>query len=148
MGRRPKDIEFDPERRFWSHVQVPDKDGCLLWVGSTTTEKQPYGRFWYNGKCVLPHRWIYERLVGHIPENQELDHLCRKTLCMNVLHLEPISHGDNIRRGISGLVNGARQRSITHCPRGHPYSLENTYVRKSGRRSCRTCQKWYWGTGQ
>lgn len=27
----------------------------------------------------------------------------------------------------------------THCPQGHPYSVENTYIRKRGGRECRTC---------
>jgi len=32
----------------------------------------------------------------------------------------------------------AREHS-THCPRGHEYTSENTYVRKRGIRECRTC---------
>lgn len=29
----------------------------------------------------------------------------------------------------------------THCPQGHPYDEENTYVTPSGVRQCRTCRK-------
>lgn len=29
----------------------------------------------------------------------------------------------------------------THCPQGHEYTEENTYVSKRGSRTCRTCQK-------
>lgn len=33
----------------------------------------------------------------------------------------------------------------THCPHGHPYSPENTYLSRSNRRHCRTCQRErYW----
>jgi group I intron endonuclease len=29
----------------------------------------------------------------------------------------------------------------THCPQGHPYDLENTYIRPNGHRLCRTCHR-------
>lgn len=29
----------------------------------------------------------------------------------------------------------------THCPQGHPYSTENTYVSPQGKRFCRTCHR-------
>lgn len=36
----------------------------------------------------------------------------------------------------------ARKReSVTHCPNGHEYTEENTYIRPNGRRACRECQK-------
>lgn len=39
------------------------------------------------------------------------------------------------------LVRSAQQRAKTECPKGHPYSPENTYVTKSGARSCRECAR-------
>lgn len=29
----------------------------------------------------------------------------------------------------------------THCPRGHVYDSENTYIRKDGSRDCRLCER-------
>ncbi len=29
----------------------------------------------------------------------------------------------------------------THCPQGHPYSGENLFVRKNGKRECKTCMR-------
>lgn len=29
----------------------------------------------------------------------------------------------------------------THCPQGHPYSPENTYVNPQGSRECRICHR-------
>jgi len=33
-----------------------------------------------------------------------------------------------------------RNRQTTHCPKGHAYSPENTYL-TGGRRYCRTCRR-------
>ena len=42
---------------------------------------------------------------------------------------------------LAGIVygTGARNRNKTHCPRGHPFSPENTYITTRGSRSCRAC---------
>ncbi len=32
------------------------------------------------------------------------------------------------------------RRRVTHCPRGHEYSPENSYITPSGARKCRACQ--------
>lgn len=43
---------------------------------------------------------------------------------------------DRIRHGRNNELNK------THCPHGHPYSPENTYIQPStGQRICRTCKK-------
>ena len=31
----------------------------------------------------------------------------------------------------------------THCPKGHEYSLENTYIRADGKRKCKQCNREY-----
>jgi hypothetical protein len=41
---------------------------------------------------------------------------------------------------LGGIANGERQRSKTHCPRGHAYDAENTYYTKEGWRNCRKCK--------
>jgi hypothetical protein len=40
------------------------------------------------------------------------------------------------RTGFAAL-NAAK----THCPQGHPYSAENTYVSPQGKRFCRACHR-------
>lgn len=47
---------------------------------------------------VYAHRWIYEQIVGPIPEGLEIDHLCRHGLCVDVAHLEPVTPDENKRR--------------------------------------------------
>lgn len=36
---------------------------------------------------------------------------------------------------------GSFYRSKTHCPNGHEYNAENTYMRKGGARACRACRR-------
>lgn len=40
-----------------------------------------------------------------------------------------------------GLIVGPRNSDRTHCPQGHPYDEENTYVNKRGSRQCKACAK-------
>jgi hypothetical protein len=110
--------------------------GCWLWIGATNTSgyghlsvKSPHGR--------IAHRFIFIILRGKIEQGIHLDHLCRTSICVNPLHLEPVTPAENARRGIRNQYSAK-----THCPKGHPYSGENlrTYIKKGKTyRQCRTC---------
>jgi hypothetical protein len=124
------------ELRFWSHVQKGTGDECWIWLGSKTPSG--YGSFGLRkGRLTPAHRFAYELLRGAIPEGLELDHLCRNPFCCNPDHLESVSHRVNVLRGESPAAQNARR---THCPHGHPYTPENTYIRpNTGDRQCRIC---------
>jgi len=128
-------------QRFWDKVKgYSDPDKCWLWIGCATPSANGslYGRFRLNGRLLMAHRIAYELMVGPIPKGLELDHLCRSTLCINPFHHEPVTHRVNIMRGRNlGSFNAHK----THCPKGHPYDDDNTYVYSSGSRSCRACHK-------
>lgn len=129
-------ITFDDRRRFearFEHVWSSDFDFCWPWIGGT----ERYGRFTLHGRTYYAHRFSYEFYVGEIPEGLEVDHLCRNTRCVNPAHLEPVTHHENLMRGESPSARCAR---ITECPRGHPYTTENTCLSK-GHRYCRTCAR-------
>lgn len=71
--------------------------GCWEWKRSLTSKG--YGHLTINNKQILAHRFLYEQQYGPIPEGYELDHLCGNKACINPLHLEPVSHAENCRRG-------------------------------------------------
>jgi hypothetical protein len=124
----------------WLLDRVTVTGDCWLWNGYC--DDDGYGRYstGVDGD-VLAHRIAYRIFIGPIPDGLEIDHTCRVRRCANPLHLEAIEHGENVRRGISGLVNGARQRAKTACPKGHSYSGANLYICPRGKRECRTCKR-------
>lgn len=124
--------------RFWSKVET-SADGCWLWTAARF--RTGYGAFGIGGFQVgYAHRIAYLTLIGPIPPGLELDHLCRVRHCVNPLHLEPVTHSENVRRGTAWHVMAGMQRAKTHCPSGHPYAGENLY-RYKGKRMCRACGK-------
>lgn len=86
--------------RFLSHIETPDgREGCWLWTGAKNEDG--YGRFSYENRLWLPHKWLWELGHGPVPEGLVLDHLphCRNRACVNPTHLEPITQQDNVKRG-------------------------------------------------
>jgi len=91
-------IGIPPEVRFWRYVVKDANTGCWNWTGGTT---KGYGSFTYPGrsKCYA-HRFSWEMHRWPIPEGLVVDHLCRNTICVNPDHLEPVTQGENVRRGV------------------------------------------------
>lgn len=115
------------EDRFWSFVDI-DGD-CWTWHGALNA--YGYGRFQQG----MAHRVSYELSVGAIPEGLVLDHLCRNTVCVNPAHLEPVTIGENVLRGVNPPAVNARK---THCIRGHLLSPDNLSIIQ-GYRRCKLC---------
>lgn len=128
--------------RFWARVEKnPSPDGCWTWLGRVNNAG--YGSIRIMGRAASPmlvHHFAYELLVGSIPQGGEIDHLCKNRRCVNPTHLEVVTHSENCKRGNSGLAWALHQRAKTHCPKGHPYDLFNTYYDKNGGRQCRICK--------
>lgn len=126
----------EPSRieRVWRRIDR-QPDGCWLWTGARLSNG--YGRLGNE----LAHRLVYEMLVEPIPDGLTIDHLCRVRLCVNPMHLEPVTYSVNTSRAMPfrDTQNGRAER--THCPRNHPYDEANTYVSGSGWRRCRTCNR-------
>lgn len=126
-------------QRFTSNIDASGGlAACWPWCGWQT--RDGYGR--YGDPAVMAHHVTYETAVGPIPGHLEIDHLCRNRICVNPTHLEPVTARTNLLRSPFTLpsINAAK----THCPRGHEYTPENTYLRIKPKgltaRECRTCR--------
>jgi len=128
----------DQTARFFSKVHSGGV--CWEWEGSLTPDG--YGRHWIDRKGPLAHRWVWEHLVGPIPEGYEIDHLCFNRKCVNPDHLEPVT-GEVNRSRIMKDVVAIRVANKTHCKQGHELSPDNLLFRKTANnaRLCKTCSR-------
>ena len=123
----------DPVDRITDRVDMSGE----CWVWTAYLNHAGYGQMALDGVRHPAHRAVYMVLVGPIPEGLDLDHLCRNRACVNPDHLEPVTRSVNLSRGVG---SGPRAALVTHCPAGHPYSPQNTYLSKRGR-NCRACHR-------
>lgn len=105
---------------------------CHIFRFGTTSG---YGNVRHMGKHVLVHRYVWEREVGPVPEDLEVDHQCRVRRCCNVEHLRVVTRRVNRIENSDSV--GAVNKNKTHCPAGHPYDE----IKKNGWRDCSVCRR-------
>lgn len=95
--------------------KIQFSDSCWLWTGCTNSNGG-YGRVYLSNpkRSQVAHRYIWEQVVGPIPAGMELDHLCRVRNCVNPDHLEPVTRGENMRRGSQKLSEEKIRAILTH----------------------------------
>lgn len=122
-------------RTLLNRIVISEAEACWEWTGSTN---QNYGIFEIKGKEIRIHRFIYELMVGPIPKELTIDHLCRNRRCVNPVHLEVVTRKENTLRGVGPTAINAK---ATHCKYGHPFDKKNTRRAKCGSkgRVCRKC---------
>ncbi|MEV0884729.1 HNH endonuclease signature motif containing protein [Streptomyces microflavus] len=133
MTRTAPDRALAAER-FWARIdKTPD-----CWTQTSSIAANGYGHFSIGMQTVLSHRYAYEQLVGPIPDDLVLDHLCRNRACVRPEHLQPVTNRENLLRGDSFSAKNAAK---TACNNGHAYDEANTYTRPDGTRDCRACRR-------
>lgn len=88
-----------------------------------TSRPDGYALIVHEGVQHTAHVWAYLVFVGPIPKELEIDHLCFNRCCVNPMHLEAVTHEENVRRAY------LRKQ---YCVRGH---------KREGLGSCYECQK-------
>lgn len=118
--------------------KITRTDTCWLWNASV--DGNGYGRFRSGNVEYKAHVWAWQFFYGQAKTpGMDLDHLCHVRNCVRPDHLQQVTHRENLMRSDT-LV--ARSAATTHCPQGHEYTLDNTYINPTlGHRLCRTCRK-------
>lgn len=124
------------EERVAELTMPEPNSGCWFWMG--LIGKDGYGRI--NGRRAHTVSYVIHR--GPIPIGLEPDHLCRARSCVNPWHLEPVTHRENVLRGMAPSALNAKKMS---CLRGHPLDDANTYLFAPGTRAqerrCKECTR-------
>ncbi len=84
---------FDRHR---DKIAFAGPDDCWLWTKAKLANG--YGTLWGRGKSRSAHREAYEAAYGRgSAEGLVIRHKCDTPACVNPAHLEPGTHGDNMR---------------------------------------------------
>src|SRR4029450_8512217 len=122
-------------RRFAAKFVIDHNSGCWIWISS---QSAGYGTFWLNGKPRMAHIVSYLHFVGLIPNGVIVHHTCKLTCCVNPAHLKlrtRIEHGQEHKGDFFNDIK-------THCPQGHLYNEENTYIYPATKwRGCKECNR-------
>jgi hypothetical protein len=76
-------------------TDCPDDD-CDCWLWSGSVDSSGYAKIKMRQRTLIVHRYVYEALVGPIPTDMTIDHLCdRHRHCVNPAHFEVVSRTEN-----------------------------------------------------
>jgi len=135
---------------FWEFVHKLDcvvsptvDTPCWIWTGCRFN--RAYGRIMVQGKPIQTHRYSWQLEHGKIPQGLHILHKCDIGLCVNPEHLFVGNATDNMRDCLSkGRYVAHKLRNVC-CPNGHPYNLQNTFIRRhpNGKtsRMCKECNR-------
>ncbi len=109
------------------------KPGGTITVWGYVRSVDPEG----SGRRGHLHRIMMEKkLRRRLKSNEHVHHRDGNPLNNDLDNLELIGASAHAR------IHGAERRAnITHCPSGHKYTVENTYIGPNNKRKCRTCHR-------
>lgn len=129
------------ERKYPLHLLVRSDEGCLLDTGSVDRNGYAYAQM--GGKSTRAHIKAYVEAYGPVPDGMLVGHVCHDEArargecglgrcdhrrCVEPEHLKAMTNKENLQ---------VLRRNDFKC--GHPYTEENTYYRKDGKKTCRIC---------
>ena len=123
-----------PTAEWLYRKSVPNGD-CWDWGGATTEDG--YGQVRWQGKAVHASRLAYEVSVGRIPDGYEIDHRCRRPICINPSHLRAVTGPQNAHNKSAQARNASGFRGVTlHQGRWRVRVVHQGVTHNGGRFSC------------
>lgn len=117
------------------------RQGVRAWLKRYGHSKDPDGRYRLDTATEARMRAYYATRKTPPPpgpcavDGCSRQRMSRRAELCDLHHQRMYRHGTLERR-----VPGENNRRKTHCPKGHPYTPENTYKYSDGRRRCRRCR--------
>ena len=97
--------------------------------------KDGYVRICINYKQYYAHRYYYEEFYGKLHNGLEIDHLCENRACINIEHLRPSTHAENMSHAKT------RTHHNGYCRNGHDLSISGVYNHPTTGATCRKCKR-------
>lgn len=90
-------------RNWWVEEDWGHDSPCWIWQRSVNPKGYGMVSVTDHGskRTYRAHRYVYELHREPIPSGMTLDHLCRVRACVNPDHLEVVTQGENVRRGLA-----------------------------------------------
>lgn len=116
LRSRSRSVKTSLVARFWSYVDRNRPDACWQWKGGK--DDDGYGRFFVakdsaSLKAAKAHHVSLALAGRRIPEGTEIAHGCDNRACVNPLHLEAVSHRENMRQmAARGRTRGGRPGTV------------------------------------
>lgn len=84
---------------------IPEPNsGCFLWIAAFGRDGYGLVRRSNPRRMQAAHRFAFELANGSIPDDLQIDHLCRVTSCVNPRHMEVVTTQENSHRRIYSPV--------------------------------------------
>lgn len=113
---------------------------CIIWTKAITNNGYPRKKI--RGKTIIYTRYLVAKQynLDYNDRSWEALHSCDLPCCVNIEHLGPGTRSQNTLDSVS---RGRHYESTKMaCWKGHPYTIENTYINKrTNKRYCRICNR-------
>jgi hypothetical protein len=130
-----------PEERLRARL-VATPEGCLEWAGNKTNDG--YGQISVKGRMRLTHRFAWELTNGPIPPGICVLHHCDNPPCCEAEGTDHLFLGTHAENMADKSAKGRHsEQPVTHCPKNHEYTFDNTGYTNKGSRYCRICARAY-----